>query len=154
MKLFVTIAVVIVVGITFGCARQRQQQAHSEMVREALTRLLTRPPGAFVIIEEPRSGKFVQFAGSKNEPLLLDLPFQTLSSEEITKAKALFIELGYLGPQTYQVQESPGGPPAGEQTSFNVKFGNNVDKATELAVTVLHRVYGFGEDTKLKLTEE
>ena len=61
---------------------------HLVTVREALSRLLTRPSGAFVIIEEPRSGKFVQFAGSKDEPLLLDLPSQTLSPDEMAKSVA------------------------------------------------------------------
>ena len=154
MKMLVIIAVVIVVGIPLGCDRETQGQSHSATVRNALTRLLTRPSGAFVIIAEPQSGKFVQFAGSEDEPLLLDLPLQTLSPDEMMRVKAVFAELGYSGPETYQTEEYPGGPPAGEQTSMNVKFGTDVDKAAELAVAVLHRVYGLDAHTKLRLTEE
>ena len=138
--------------------RKARPASHSETVRAALNRLLTRvilrPSGGFVIIEDAQSGKFVQFAGSEEEPLLLDLPSQTLSPDEMAKAKALFAELGYAGPESYQVQESPGGPDDSEQTSFSVKFRQDVDKATELAVAILHRVYGLDGNAKLKLTEE
>ena len=154
MKTLTLLAVLVVVGTSLGCSREAAPQSHADVIRDALKRLLKRPAGAILIIEEPRSKKFVQFAGSRDEPLLLDLPAEPLSPEELRKAKALFAEMGYPGPETYQVLESPGGPPAGKQTSFHVKFGTDVDKATELAVAVLHRVYGFGEDVELKLTEE
>ena len=149
MKVFVIIALVIVVGILLGCDRQTQEQSHLATVRDALTRLLTRPVGAFVIIKEPQTGKFVQFAGSKDEPLLLDLP--SLSPDEIARVKALCAELGYPDPETYETPEYPGGPPSDE---LMLKFGTDVDKAAEAAVAVLHQVYGFDEQTKLKLTEE
>lgn len=153
-KVFVIFAVVMVFFLDIGCSRQEQHLLHADIIRGALTRLLTRPSGAFVIIEEPNSGKFIQFAGSEKEPLLLDLPSQTLTQDEMKKAVAVFSELGHQGPETYQTQDYPGGPPAGEQMSFVVTFGKDVDKATELAVAVLQRVYGFKEGTSLKLTEE
>ena len=56
--------------------------------------------------------------------------------------------------QAYQIQEYHGGPLEVAQTSFNVEFGTDVDKAAEPAVAVLHRVYGHNDNTKLKLTEE
>jgi len=154
MKTLALLAAFVVVGMSLGCSREAQPPSHANVIRDALIRLLKRPAGAILIIEGRRSKKFLQFAGSRDEPLLLDLPAEPLSAEEMQKAKALFAELGYPGPETYQVLESPGGPPAGKQTSFHVKFGTDVDKATELAVAVLHRVYGFGEDVDLKLTEE
>jgi hypothetical protein len=70
------------------------------------------------------------------------------------KARAVFAEPGYPGPEIYQTQEYPGGPPTGEQTSFSVNFGTDIYKAVELAVAVLHRVYRLDENTGLKLTEE
>ena len=143
MRGLAIIAMFMVVFLAIGCSRQEKHTLNAEIIREALIRLLSRPSGAFVIIEEPKSGKFVQFAGSEKEPLLLDLPSQTLTQDEMKKAIAVFSELGYPGPETFPVQEHPGGPPAGEQTSFVVTFGKDVDKATELAVAVLHRVYGL-----------
>ena len=154
MKIAIVITVIAALCVVVGCTRKSKPEPHSAVVRAALVRLLSRPSGAFVIIEDARSGKFVQFAGSKEEPLLLDLPSQTLSPDEMTKAKAVFSDLGYPGPETYETQEFPGGPPAGEETSFMVKFEQDVDKATELAVAILHRVYGLDENAKLKLTEE
>jgi hypothetical protein len=154
IRVFVIIAAIIIVANTFGCTRRMQEPSHSEAVRDALIRLLTRPSGAFLIIEEPQSGKFIQFAGSRDELLLLDLPSQTLSPDEMMKARAVFAELGYPGPETYQTQEYPGGPPTGEQTSFNVNFGTDIYKAVELTVAVLQRVYSLDENAPLQLTEE
>ena len=107
-----------------------------------------------MIIEEPKSGKFIQFAGSVDEPLLLDLPTQTLSTTELDKAKRVFTQFGYSGPQKYQLQEYPGGPPVGEQTSFMAKFGSDVDLATRFSVAVLYQIYELNDSTQLKLTEE
>lgn len=154
MKIVIIIAVAITVCLVLGYTRQTKPKSHREVVRAALNRLLSRPSGAFVIFQDAQSGKFVQFRGSIEEPLLLDLPSQTLSPDEMTKAKTLFSELGYPWPETFQLYDYPGGPPAGEQTSFQVKFEQDVDKATELSVAVLHRVYEFNENMKLKLTEE
>jgi hypothetical protein len=154
MQITIVIAVVLVMCLVVGCAQNAKSESHSAVVRAALVRLLSRPSGAFVIIEDARTGKFVQFAGSKEGTLLLDLPSQTLSPDEMTKAKAVFADLGYPGPETYEAQKFPGGPPAGEQTSFIVKFGKDVDKATALAVAILDRVYALDENAKLKLTEE
>jgi len=154
MKVVVIIAVVLAICVVVICTRRASSKSRDESIRAALRRLLSRPPGAFLIIEDSRSGKFVQFAGSQEDPLVLDLPCQTLSPEETTKAKAVFSDLGYPGPTTYQTQQFPGGPPAGEQTSFMVTFEQDVGKATELAVAILHRVYGLDEKATLKLTEE
>ncbi len=163
MKILLIIAVVgivVVVVLVIGSRTSKRSStgpyigSNREVVRAALVRLITRPLGSFVIIEDVQSGKFVQFAGSNEEPLLLDLPSQTLSPEEMKKATAVFLEMGYAGPETYQTQAFPGGPPSGEQTSFTVKFERDVDKATELGVAILHRVYGLDENARLELTEE
>jgi len=157
MKLTIVILVVVTLCVmTYVVSRSRRQPSrpHKELIREALTNLRKRPTGAFVIIEEPKSGKFIQFSGSIDEPLLLDLPAQALSPDELNKAKRVFKEFGYSGPETYQLQEYPGGPPAGEQTSFMVKFGSDIDRATQFSVVVLYQVYGLDESTRLKLTED
>lgn len=161
MKFAMLIAVAAAIGVAVAAcvvaARARRvvgPKSHREMIRTALVRLLSRPSGAFVVIEDARSGKFVQFAGSSGEPLLLDLPSQTLSPQEMAKAKAVFSNLGYPGPETYRTEEFPGGPPAGEQTTFNVKFGSDVDKATDLALAVLYQVYDLDDAARLRLQEE
>ena len=157
MKLTIIISVLAtlcIIAYAASCSPRQPSKPHEELIREALANLLKRPSGAFVIIEEPKSGKFIQFAGSVDEPILLDLPAQVLSPDEMDKAKRVFTEFGYSGPETYQLQEYPGGPPAGEQTSFMVKFGSDVDQATQFSVAVLYQIFGLNDSTRLKLTEE
>ena len=78
--------------------------SHAEPIREALSGLLGRLQGAFLILEEPDSGKFVQFAGSREEPLMLDLPCQALSEKEAENARVFFEEHGVPEPQAYAAQ--------------------------------------------------
>ena len=102
MKISAIILIILCLGVSailVGCLRHQPSKSHSEIVHGALISLLKRPAEAFVIFEEPKSGKFVQFAGSIEEPLLLDLPIQTLSPAEIEKAKTIFGEMGYSGPE-------------------------------------------------------
>ena len=59
-------------------------------IKIALEKLRVQPEdaGAFVVIENLESGKLVQFTGSLDRPLLLDLPSQTLSEAEFYRAVA------------------------------------------------------------------
>jgi hypothetical protein len=132
----------------------KSKRNRSEIIRSALNHLLERPSGAFVIIEETNSGKFVQFNGSEEEPLMFDLPQQALTFTEFKNAKILFKESGYPSPQTYDVYEYPGGPSASTQTGFNVTFGKDVEKATLLAVAVFENIYKIDVTSELKLTEK
>lgn len=54
------------------------------MIKAKLTELLRQPEDElrFVVVEDRDSEKFVQFTGSISQPLVLDLPWQTLSEAE------------------------------------------------------------------------
>jgi hypothetical protein len=122
---------------------------------DALSGLLQRHNvDAFVIFEEKGSGKYVQFAGSANEGLLLDLPSQTLTEEEAKRAEVLFSELGIPGPETYEVYtDKSRKTAAGMQTSFQVDFGRDVVRAAMVTLAIFERVYRFPPDFHLVLTE-
>ena len=60
----------------------------------ALVRLMNNPDGEFVIASDSLSNKFIQFSGSSNESLIVDLPIQTLSPNETKKATRLLSEYG------------------------------------------------------------
>ncbi len=127
---------------------------NAKLIDKALTHLLKRPYGAYVLIEEPATGKFMQFSGSITEPLFFDLPQQTLNMDEFEKARSLFAEMGYQGPESFAIYETSGGRPTEIQTSFNHFFGDDIVKARELAIAVLHTVFGFEHTVTLLLTEK
>jgi hypothetical protein len=124
-------------------------------ISQALSALLQRDnPDAFVIFEEKSSRKFVQFAGSAHEELLLDLPAETLTAAEMERATLLFQELGMPGPETYPVYTDPSMTEvAGMQTSFNMRFGRDFKRAAQVALAIFRRVYGFPADFQLTLKE-
>lgn len=129
-------------------------QTNENKIKQALTALLNRPGDSFAIIEEVQTQKFVQFSRLSNDSLVFDLPFQTLSSEEINRTKALFKDLKIPGPETHKLYEFPGGPESGEQTSFNVNVGKGVEHGTLLTLSILKDVYRFPDDCELNIIEE
>ena len=114
-------------------------------IRDALAALLTREPGdAFVIFEDKAAGKFVQFAGSSEEPLLLDLPSQPLSKEEFARAKTFFASHGVQPKSPYPSGEGP--------VSFNLHF-QSPDEAADTVLAIFQEVYGYSEMPELTITE-
>ena len=124
-------------------------------VRDSLSALLQRSnQDAFVIFEEKKTGKFVQFAGSRNEDLLLDLPNQALTELEASKAKVVLRDWGASDPQEYVVfTDEDMDTVAGRQISFQINFGRNVSQAAQACLAIFERVYDFPADFELLIEE-
>jgi hypothetical protein len=125
---------------------------HKDIIRWALEDLQQQPvnSGAFVIFEDGRTGKFVQFCGSLSEPLLLDLPAQTLSEMEFHRAVAYFKRANVKG-EEYDVFDMPGGRPVARQFSFQVPFFSAND-AGDIAFGIFEEVYQLPCDWNLDVT--
>lgn len=126
------------------------------IILDSLTELLgAQDNDSFVIFEEANSGKFVQFSGSSVDPLLLDLPAQTLDAEEMQRATSLFSQLGYAGPETHQVfTDESCAVPAGSQVSFDVQFERDANRAADFTLSIFESVYGFPENFDLNVVSE
>jgi hypothetical protein len=122
-------------------------------VRKALDSLLAQPvdAGAFVIIEDAASQKFVQFIGSLSRPLLLDLPWQTFSEAEFYRAVAFFKKRGVVG-QEYETLDAPGGRPVGTQYSFQLQL-DSVSAAIEVVHALFREVYEL-PDCRFHVTKD
>jgi hypothetical protein len=124
--------------------------AHGRIARALVGLLARRNDDAFVIIEEPHSGKFVQFG--RGPVLRLDLPCAALQPDEAERASALFAELGVEGPTEYDAPD----PTAGclrHGASFQANFGEDIEAAARAAGLVLARVFLLPPDTRLSITE-
>ena len=154
------IPIILVLAATAAIAalllysQKPSKRKNAKLIDNALTHLLRRPYGAYVIIEEPATGKYIQFSGSVSEPLFFDLPRQTLNLDEFEKARDLFAEMGYPGPETFAVYDSMGGQARELQTSFTLSFGQDVVNARKLAIAVLHQVFGCKVGVDLLLVEK
>jgi hypothetical protein len=109
-------------------------------IEAALNRLLASEEGAFVIFDDRASGKFVQFAGSRDEPLVLDLPVQQLSAAELERAKILFRDLG-IGYEEWPVFDKPGGQEIGAQGGFQLELGQDTRRGADLTLRVFTEVF-------------
>lgn len=126
--------------------------SNARIIREALENLLQQQvsDGTFVIFENPRSKKFVQFCGSAAQLLQLDLPSQTLSEMEFYRAVAYFKRLGVAG-EEYDLLDGPGGLPVARQFTFQMAF-RSVVAAVEVALGIFGDVYQLPLDFPLVVT--
>src|SRR4051812_16160716 len=94
---------------------------NTRKIKAALRQLVRRAADdrPWVIFEHP-TGKFVQFAGSVDEPLLLDLPWQPLSEAEFYRAATFFKRLGVTGRELEMLD--PEGNKAAPQFAFNIAY--------------------------------
>ena len=107
-------------------------------------------PHSFVIFEEPISGKYVQFAGNKNEDLLFDLPSDQLSKEEFDKAKAILATYDITHEISPTYTDATETVEAGTLAVFSKHIDNDIDLAVELTSRIMVDVFGF--DTTVELT--
>ncbi len=116
-------------------------------IRRALCSLLVKPrdDNPWVVIEHD-SGKFVQFAGSAGEPLLLDLPWQPMSEAEFYKAAAYFKKHAVAGAEREMFDLE--GKPTDPQFAFNRSF-RSVEAATEVALEIFEEVYNLPRNVEL-----
>src|SRR4051812_40584942 len=121
-------------------------------IRDALMALTSRSNvDAFVIVEHQLTAKFVQFSGSVSEPLMLDLPHQTLSELEFHRAVTFFRKFGVEG-REFELFDHPDGKVVGQQYSFNMEFGS-VDDAVDVTIAVFEQVYLASPEAHLMIIE-
>lgn len=123
-------------------------------VREALTALLMRDNAdAFVIIEEPVSGKFVQFSGSVTEPLYFSLPTGQMNTDEFERAKTVLRAYRIKVSEVALFTDESATKPAGSLMEFNEKLGRDVEQGVALVSKVMTRVFGFKPAVPISLIE-
>jgi hypothetical protein len=140
-----------------GCQREGDQpQGVSKEKMDNRTRILhalqsliqSEDEQAFVIFEEKRTGKFVQFAGSIHQELFLDLPFETLDEDQVQRAESYFGELGVRQEES-DLLDGPEGHKVGRQRSFQMTLGRDAEVATNITEQVFARVYRVRKDFEL-----
>lgn len=124
--------------------------SNNDIIENALSALLSRSNGdAFVIFEETKTKKFVQFAGAQGK-IFLNLPSNPLSAPEMEKAKTLFKEYG-VEAKTFPISSVKVW--LGKKTDFDMDLGQNTKKAALIAMRVFKEVYGFSDNFILKVEE-
>jgi hypothetical protein len=161
-------AILLVACVLGGCSgndapKKKASKDRSEPkvvksdIRAALVRLLERKievipgePGLpsfdhrpFVVFEDAESKKFVQFSGSNEEPLVFDLPSQTLNADERIRAEKMFAQMS--------VKRQPS---VDDHYTYNVNYGKDVDRAADLTVRVFREIYKLPEGCKLEIRQE
>lgn len=121
-----------------GCAERNTPlpTTTEAQITAALQEMLGRNDAPFALIEHPPTGKFVQFAGSAQDPLMLDLPAQPLEPDERRRAEQSFASLG--GTQS--------------ESGFQLDAGRDAEEATRVTLRVFREVYELPEDAELIAT--
>lgn len=98
--------------------------------------------GWFIIMEEPESESFVQFAWDEGEGLVFDCPTMSFSDEELAIAIKVMARFGVN-------HEHPSGD---DFASFLGNVGQNIDLAAQIATAMFGEVFGFSEDVRFDIT--
>jgi hypothetical protein len=121
-------------------------QAVDELVRKE-------GDGWFMIIEDPRTRKFVQFVWGTTEGLSFDLPSQALDQVELQRAKKV-LSVYDIALETWQVYDRPNGNVVGEQCGFNKDISDTPELAKKIALDVFLEIYQVDPKTNLGVTIE
>lgn len=120
---------------------------NEEAVQSALENLLHRSEiGAFVMFVDSHTGNIIQFLGSKERELILDLPTADLSEEERQRAVELFAAEGIDHAEVDDAKNQ-----AGAEDAFSVNLGRDPKRAAALALRIFADVYGSSSDFTLKI---
>ena len=127
-------------------------EARFDAIYTALDHLLSRADNdAAVVVADPRTSRFVQFASVDSE-LLFDLPAQSLDESEMLRATEYFHQFdGYV--EEYQMLDAPGGQYAATQRSFQLNLADNVETAARLTMDIFDSVYRVPSDSMLVVEE-
>lgn len=103
-----------------------------------------------VLIEEPRSKKFVQFGPGRK--IVMDVPCIGLTSQEADRASAFFRELGEDYPLEYHAPDPATGK-THHGASFSHDFGDDAREAARTALLFFESVFQFSSDVTLSVEE-
>jgi hypothetical protein len=127
------------------------QDTTEERIYNALVALLHQgTEDSFVLIEEPQSGKFVQFG--KGRCLGMDVPCVELNSAEADRAYQFFQKLGEEYPREYDAPNPRTGQVRHGATFYH-DFGRDAKGAATAAVMLFMDVFGFPPDVELSIEE-
>jgi len=144
------------IGLCLWLSRPRLRYKENALkLRTALSRLIDNPYGSYLIVEDPEFGKHLQVSGSINEPIVFDLPCNTLTLDEYDRACELFNALGHNGPETFEISTPFSNVPADTQSSFLMTFSrSNLGTLEQLALTVFAHVYQTDQRISLNIIEQ
>ena len=149
----------ILIFLIFGCNQKneyRQTVGYVKLkdnrIRDEIEKMMKKDgPHTFVIFEEPLSGKFVQFAGNKQEELLFDLPSDQMDKEELERAKKILSEYGIIHQTSPTYSDETEMEIVGTLNVFSKRINNDIDFAEELASRVMTEIFGFSKNIELKI---
>jgi hypothetical protein len=129
--------------------RKAARKAVEDQISVELLALLHKgEEDSFVLIEEPRSEKFVQFGMGR--VLCMDVPCVGLTAGEVKRASAFFDWLDEEGPYEYHAAD----PKTGQEVhglAFRHDFGDDTRAAAKAALSFFEEVYRFPRDVVLTL---
>ncbi len=120
-------------------------------IYDALIALLHRgTKDSFVLIEEPQSGKFVQFG--KGRRLCMDVPCVELNSAESDRAYQFFQKLGGEHPREYDAPDPKTGQ-VRHGAAFYHDFGHDAGAAATAALALFVKVFGLAPNVDFSIVE-
>ncbi|MDH5324793.1 MAG: hypothetical protein OEZ68_21525 [Gammaproteobacteria bacterium] len=124
-----------------------------EKIQNALMSLLQNQSiDAYTVFLDKASGRYIQFAGTQNQKLTLDLPVQSLSEHEFETAQAVFREYG-SDLEVMPLVNRPGGEIVDAHFGFHLQFGQECAAAARVAYYIMLTVFDLKQDFELAIEQ-
>ena len=148
----------LVAFLIFG-KRERKKYIHlfsdrnAHIIKEGLESLLRvegRP--VYLTIEDLKTGKILQFAGSSQDKLYMNLPAKDFSESDVRRAMSV------LNPYKISFEDEPlyldeeGRNMGDSLRTFSKNLGDNIDLALEICSKVFFDIYRADDDIRLRVS--
>ena len=148
MRIAWIVATIAVLAV--GAARAESAHPQRSEIASALEQMLGQTVDPFLIVEDARSEKFIQFYNDDGR-VLIDLPKAALDEEESARAAEYFRRTGIPLTRSRDVDPKTGATVVSE-TWTTTYSGRQVDQVVDVALGALFTIYRMNAATPLTLT--
>lgn len=155
-RLVVASICLLVTALTTSCTEGSEMKARGSknLVVQAFEQLAERTPEDFYLtISDKASGKLIQFTGGKGEPLCVIMSEESLTKDELPRARVVFSDYGILA-----VAHSPSSFPVDDPSLsveiFSGCLGNDYSVGPRLVDRFFRDVYLLPDDFEALIEED
>ncbi len=147
--------VLVIFAFVIACGQQTNEQGYRHRqkaeIRQALVEMLSKSTDPFLIVEELKTERFIQFYNDKGL-ILIDLPEDAVAPDRRGLARGYFEKHGISIEETRDID-----PESGEifvNRSWTTTFAaKEADRVVDIALGALFEVHGMSKATLLTLTK-
>jgi hypothetical protein len=150
------LSILCLMALIVGCGKQSEvasTRSHPQKseIKKAILEMLTQSVDPFLIVEDSKTQKFIQFYNEGGK-ILIDLPEVALTADEVPLAKKYFATCG-ISPQKIDGKDPETGKTFVSTSWTAIYAPEQVDDVVNIALGALFDIYGVSQSSQLSFTK-